>query len=182
VLLQSDPKAERPSTMEVAGRAEVSRGTHSATASWCTVPAWLHQEHLGPKWSTRPPGPNAAEMQAAGGSACRGLVLPARLDRCRKPASPAAGAGLANRSLGQRRLDPGSFPCSSPLQTKLSPPFSGPQKSPTAAGIRASGLGVRERNDTANLSPNANLSPKLGAWPFYSTSFFSSVFSSLASL
>jgi hypothetical protein len=33
-------------------------------------------------------------------------------------------------------------------------------------------LGVRERNDTVNLSPNADLSPKLGAWPIYSTSFF----------
>ena len=64
------------------------------------------------------------------------------------------------------------FARSSPLRTKLSPPFSGPPKSPTAAGIRASGLGVRERNDTVNRSPNADLSPKLGAWPIYSTSFF----------
>ena len=73
---------------------------------------------------------------------------------------------------GQRMLDPGTYRCSSPLRTKLSPPFSGPPKSPTAAGIRASGLGVRERNDTANCSPNGNFSPKLGAWPIYSTSFF----------
>ena len=72
----------------------------------------------------------------------------------------------------QRMLDPGCFPCSSPLRTKLSAPFLGPQKSPTAAGIRASGLGVRERNDKVNLSPDADLSPKLGAWPIYSTSFF----------
>ena len=72
----------------------------------------------------------------------------------------------------QRMLAPGCYRCSSPLRTKLSPPFPGPPKSPTAAGIRLSGLGVRERNDTVNLSPNADLSPKLGAWPIYSTSFF----------
>ena len=88
---------------------------------------------------------------------------------------------MQQRSRGQawgRRSNP--FPCSSPLQTKLSPPFSGPPKSPTAAGIRASGLGVRERNDTVSRSPNADLSPKLGAWPIYSTSFFRLHFSALA--
>src|SRR3954470_100054 len=73
------------------------------------------------------------------------------------------------RFLAQRMLDPGSYRCSSPLRTELSPPFSGPQKRPTAAGT--SGLGVRERNDTVNPSPNADLSSKLGAWPIYSTSF-----------
>jgi hypothetical protein len=43
--------------------------------------------------------------------------------------------------LPQRMLDPGSFPCSSRLPSKRSPPFPGPRKSPTAAGIRAIGLG-----------------------------------------
>jgi hypothetical protein len=52
--------------------------------------------------------------------------------------------------------------------TKLAPPIPGPQKSPTAGVIRATGLGVRFRNDTANLSLNAVLSPRLGAWPIYS--------------
>jgi hypothetical protein len=69
-------------------------------------------------------------------------------------------------------LDPGSFPCSRYLPYKLSPPNSGPRKSPTAAGLRGTGLGVRKRNVTVILSPNADLSPKLGAWPIYSTSFF----------
>jgi hypothetical protein len=79
-------------------------------------------------------------------------------------------------------LDPGSYRCSSPLPYKLSPPFPGPRKSPTAAGFRVTGLGVRERNVTANCSPKGIFSPKLGACPIYSTSFFLSFFSSLLSL
>jgi hypothetical protein len=54
----------------------------------------------------------------------------------------------------QRMLDPGSYRCSSRHGPKLSPPYSGPRKSPTAAGIRATGLGVRCRNVTPNCSPN----------------------------
>ena len=69
-------------------------------------------------------------------------------------------------------LDPGSFPCSSRLRSKLSPLSSGLRKSPTAAGICATGLGFGERNVPQNRSPNAYLSPELGAWPIYSTSFF----------
>jgi hypothetical protein len=82
----------------------------------------------------------------------------------------------------QRMLDPGSFPCSSRLRSKLSPPFSGPRKSPTAAGIRATGLGVRKRNVSVNRSPKADLSPELESRPFYSTSFSAHAFSGLASL
>ena len=93
-----------------------------------------------------------------------------RRSSCNNATAPRLGAEVSN-----------PFPCSSPLRTKLSPPFSGPQKSPTAAGICASGLGVRERNDTVNCSPNADLSPKLGAWPIYSTSFFGSKFNILTS-
>jgi hypothetical protein len=78
----------------------------------------------------------------------------------------------------------GSYPFarSSRRRPKLSPPFPGPQKSPIAAGIRASGLGVRSRNERPNLCPKAHFSPKLGAWPIYSTSFFGSQFNSLVSL
>ena len=64
---------------------------------------------------------------------------------------------------------------------KLSPPFSGPRKSPTAASIRALGLGVRRRNVPAKCSPNGLFSPKLGAWPIYSTSFLCSRFNILHS-
>ena len=73
------------------------------------------------------------------------------------------------------------FARSSRLQPKLSLPFSGPRKSPTAAGIRATGLGFGERNVPANCSRNADLSPELESRPFYSTSFFVSGFSGLAS-
>ena len=46
-------------------------------------------------------------------------------------------------------------------------PSSGrPPQSPTAAVIRAEGLGVRFRYDTANLSLNGVLSPKLGLGRF----------------
>ena len=41
--------------------------------------------------------------------------------------------------------------------------------------------GVRSRNDTPDRSPNSVFSPKLGAWPIYSTSFFGNQFSALAS-
>jgi hypothetical protein len=82
---------------------------------------------------------------------------------------------------GQRMLDPSSFPCSSLLQPKLSPPLSGPLNSPTAAGFSAAGFGVRSRNNRPILSPIGEFSPKLGAWPIYSTSFFGSHFSALAS-
>jgi hypothetical protein len=59
---------------------------------------------------------------------------------------------------------------SAPLQTFSA--FSGPRKSPTAAAIRKSGLGVRFRNIPAHRSPNADLTPELESRPFYSTSFF----------
>ena len=73
------------------------------------------------------------------------------------------------------------FARSSRLPAKHSPPILRPRKSPTAAVIRATGLGVRFRNDSENLSLNGVLSPKLGAWPIYSTSFSDSYFSHLAS-
>jgi hypothetical protein len=96
--------------------------------------------------------------------------------------SPLNRRGAKASVLPQRRLDPGSFPCSSRPPSKPSPPFPGPRKSPTAAGIRALGLGVRRRNVTVNCSPNAHSSPELGAWPIYSTSFFPRDFSGLYSL
>jgi hypothetical protein len=73
-------------------------------------------------------------------------------------------------------------PCSSRHRPKHSPPFSGALKRPTTAGFCASGLCVRDRNERPNLSPTGDLSPKLGAWPIYSTSFFASSFSGLTSL
>jgi hypothetical protein len=39
-----------------------------------------------------------------------------------------------------------------------------------------SGLEFVNRNDTENLSVSAGLSPKLGGWPIYSTSFLPSIF------
>ena len=69
---------------------------------------------------------------------------------------------------------------SPPLQTLSA--VSGPRKSPTAAGIRRLGLGVRYRNVTASGSPNAHLSPELESRPFYSTSFFASSFRALSPL
>ena len=74
--------------------------------------------------------------------------------------SPLNRRGAKASVLPQRRLDPGSFPCSSRPPSKPSPPFPGPRKSPTAAGIRALGLGVRRRNVTVNCSPNAHSSPE----------------------
>jgi hypothetical protein len=76
-------------------------------------------------------------------------------------------------------LDPGSFPCSSLLQPKFSPPYRGPLKGPTAAGSCATGLGVRSRNERAILAPIGEFSPKLGTWPTYSTSSFISLFNRL---
>jgi hypothetical protein len=55
-------------------------------------------------------------------------------------------------------------------------------KSPTAAGIPVTGLGFGERNVPQDRSPKADLSPELGAWPIYSTSFFLCGFSGLSSL
>jgi hypothetical protein len=105
--------------------------------------------------------------------AARRVAFRFSLQRRRPGVSTFRGSATSCRPPGaQRMLDPGCFPCSSPLQIKLSPPFSGPPKSPAAAGIRASGLGVRYRNDTLSRSPNAAFSPNLGAWPIYSTSFF----------
>jgi hypothetical protein len=95
--------------------------------------------------------------------------------------SASASMGSPGHPIVQRMLDPGSFPCPSCLRAKLSPPFPGPRKGPTAASIRRSGLGVRGRNVTVNLSPNADFSPKLESRPFYSTSFFACAFSGLAS-
>jgi hypothetical protein len=83
-------------------------------------------------------------------------------------------------TVGAKRSNP--FHCSSRLRSKLSPPFSGPRKSPTAADICATGLGFGERNVPTNCSPNADLSSELESRPFYSTSFFTSGFSGLASL
>ena len=118
-----------------------------------------------------PPGPVQKVSQRAWGHLGPLLLRPIAL----------SSATFCQSSGEQRMLDPGSFPCSSRLRSKLSPPFSGPPKSPIAAGIRASGLGVRERNDTVNSSPNTAFSPKLGAWPIHSTSFFGSKFNILIS-
>jgi len=78
-------------------------------------------------------------------------------------AQPARGEGLgiAPENVGSRFL---SLLQSAFLQTFSA--ISGTRKSPTAAGIRALGLGVRKRNVTANCSPNANLSSELGLGRF----------------
>jgi hypothetical protein len=113
------------------------------------------------------------------------LLRPAGRGRSIAPGEVRLSAGATVspvRGSVQRMLDPGSFPCSSRLRSKLSPPFSGPRKSPTAAGIRATGLGVRKRNVSVNRSPKADLSPELESRPFYSTSFSAHAFSGLASL
>jgi hypothetical protein len=73
------------------------------------------------------------------------------------------------------------FARSSRRRPKLSPPPSRPLKSPTAAGFCATGSGVRSRNDRPDFSPVGEFSPKLGAWPIYSTSFFGCYFKALAS-
>jgi len=73
------------------------------------------------------------------------------------------------------------FARSSRFSSKLSPPFSGPRKSLTAAGFSELGLVVRRRNVGANLSPNADFSPEPETWPIYSTSFFAHAFNRLVS-
>ena len=107
--------------------------------------------------------------KVAGLHSVRSLVRSARASR--SPAIPP--------KLGAECSNPGS--CSSRLRSKLSPPFSGPRKTATAAGIRTTGLGFGERNVPPNRSPNAGLSPELESRPFYSTSFLASGFSGLAS-
>jgi hypothetical protein len=98
--------------------------------------------------------------------------------RCHR--DPAADQRPTAAQVGAERSNP--FTCSRYLPYKLSPPISAPRKSPTAAGIRATRLGFGERNVPANCSPNADLSPELESRPFYSTGFFTSGFSGLASL
>jgi hypothetical protein len=112
----------------------------------------------------------------------QGLAELLRLAKCGSQQVRRGQPSAPSAVRSQRMLDPGSFPCSSRLPSKLSPPIPGPRKSPTAAGIRATGLGFGERNVPANCSPNADLSPELEGRPFYSTSFFASGFSGLASL
>jgi len=105
-------------------------------------------------------------------SSCRNSGCGARhMVRYASPAIPP--------KLGAECSNPGS--CSSRLHSKPSQSFPGPLKSPTAASIRRSGLGVRFRNVPPIRSPNADLSPELESRPFYSTSFFASGFSGLAS-
>ena len=84
-------------------------------------------------------------------------------------------------SCAQRKLYSGCYRCSSPLPHKLSPPSFEPAKRPASGRFCASGLGFAIRNDMRNLSPNGRLSPKLGGWPIYSTSFFISLLNILVS-
>jgi hypothetical protein len=83
----------------------------------------------------------------------------------------------------QRMLEPGCYRCSSRLPAELFQPFPGPRKSPTAAGIRGTDLGVRKRsdNDAAHRSPRAHSSPKHETQQIY-CSLFGSRFNSLVSL
>jgi hypothetical protein len=77
----------------------------------------------------------------------------------------------------QRMLDPSTYRCSSPSSAKHSPSNFHLVKRPASGRFCGLGLGFVDRNDTGNLSLNARLSPKLGGWPIYSTSFFLSVIS-----
>jgi hypothetical protein len=130
--------------------------------------------------STGPNWQDFASCSSAVAGACHDRW--AGLGRTIAPGGSVGGQPSAPSAVrSQRTLDPGSFPCSGRLHSKHYPPFSGPRKSPTAAGIRATGLGFGERNVPLDCSPNADLSPELGAWPIYSTSFFASGFSGLAS-
>jgi hypothetical protein len=72
----------------------------------------------------------------------------------------------------------GSNPFARSRQTlaKHSPSNFGPRKRLGSGRFCASGLGFVDRNDTENLSLNGRLSPELGGWPIYSTSFFLSIF------
>jgi hypothetical protein len=72
------------------------------------------------------------------------------------------------------------FARSSPLPAKHSPPRSRPSKTPASRRFCGSSLGFQIRNDTENLSPNAVLSPELGGWPIYSTSFLSFIINVVA--
>jgi hypothetical protein len=67
------------------------------------------------------------------------------------------------------------FARSSHLPHKLSPPDLEPTERPASGRFCGSGLGLITRNDTGNLSQNGVLSPELGGWPIYSTSFSSFV-------
>jgi hypothetical protein len=73
----------------------------------------------------------------------------------------------------QRMFVPGCFPCSSLSPAKHSPSNFEPWKTPASGRFCRLGLGFFSRNDTRNLSLNGRLSPKLGGWPIYSTSFLS---------
>jgi hypothetical protein len=68
------------------------------------------------------------------------------------------------------------FARSSRFPSKASPPNFEPVKRPGSGQFCGLGLGFLLRNDTRNLSPNGPLSPDLGGWPIYSTSFFLSIF------
>jgi hypothetical protein len=91
-------------------------------------------------------------------------------------------AGQASRPTVRhwRMFVPGSFSRSSRVAAKISPPISGPLKSPTGAGFYAAGLGVRSRTDPANYSPKADFSLELGTagknpqafWFFFSRAYF----------
>jgi hypothetical protein len=67
------------------------------------------------------------------------------------PSAGAIGCGRRQPLLGQRMLDPGSFPCSRRPAAKRSPTIHGPAKSPTVAGICATGLGVLVAKRSAKL-------------------------------
>ena len=112
-------------------------------------------------------------LRHSGGSLLRPMGW-ARPNYC---ARRSAAVSPVPENVGSRFL---SLLQSAPRQTFSA--ILGTAKSPTAAGIRATRLGFEERNVPANCSPNADLSPELESRPFYSTGFFTSGFSGLASL
>jgi hypothetical protein len=76
-------------------------------------------------------------------------------------------------------------PCPNPAMNGPWRTFSGlpePLDKPNCRRLLRVWLGVRERNDALNVSPNGVLSPALGGCPIYSTSFFGSHFRGLVSL
>jgi len=68
-------------------------------------------------------------------------------------------------------LDPGCYRRSSLRPPNLSPPIRCPPKWPASGRVCRYGLGFLHRNKRPILSPKPAFSPKLGAWPIYSTSF-----------
>jgi hypothetical protein len=68
------------------------------------------------------------------------------------------------------------------LRRKLSRPFSGPHKSPTAAGFARQACGSRNGTIRQNCSPEGIFLPSLGLGPFTLQPLFRSEFNSLVSL